>query len=299
MSTQKKRGLGRGLGELGLSELLSDMNTAAPVIAAAAATTTKSSDQLRELPIDKLRSGRYQPRKTMDPVELEELSQSIRRQGVIQPIIVRRMNDGYEIVAGERRWRAAQMADLDHIPAIVRDISDETAIAIALIENIQRRNLNVIEEAVALHRLLTEFNLTHQEVADAVGKSRTAVTNVMRLLKLNVDVRALVEKGQLEMGHARALLALEGLQQSDVANHVVSQALSVRQTEQMIRHLQESHQRPKGSKTLDPDVLALQKRLSEKLGAVVSIRHSAKGKGRLIIHYHSVDELDGILEHIE
>jgi len=301
--TERKRGLGRGLGELGLTELLSDMGVARtekpPAFHTQETKAPEKSDTLRELPLDKLRSGRYQPRKNMDQALLEELAQSIRTQGVIQPIIVRRMNDGYEIVAGERRWRAAQLAGLDHIPAVIRDISDETAIALALIENIQRHDLNAIEEATALHRLLTEFNLTHQEVAEAVGKSRTVVTNLLRLLKLNLEVRALVEKGDLEMGHARALLALEGAQQSETANRVVTQALSVRQTEQLIRHLQEKRERPQGLKTLDPDIASLQKELSEKLGAVVWIRHNAKGKGKLIINYHSVDELDGILERIQ
>ncbi len=303
--TQKKRGLGRGLGELGLTELLSDMNTAAQAVpssvvtATEAAMTTEKSDKLRELPVEQCRPGRYQPRKDMNREALEELAASIKKQGIIQPIIVRRMNNGYEIIAGERRWRAAQLARLEKVPAIVRDISDETAIAMALIENIQRRDLNAIEEAAALHRLLTEFNLTHQEVADAVGKSRTVVTNLLRLLKLNIDVRTLVEKGQLEMGHARALLALEGSQQSDVANHIVAQAMSVRQTEQLIRHLQEKRQRPTSTKAVDPNIASLQKALSEKIGATVSIRHTAKGKGKLIIHYHNVDELDGILERIK
>jgi len=309
--TEKKRGLGRGLGELGLTELLSDMGVgvavAPEVVAPASAdaavapvpTVIEKSGALRELPLDKLRPGRYQPRKDMNQEALEELAQSIRAQGVIQPIIVRRMNDGYEIIAGERRWRAAQLAGIEKIPAVIRDISDETAVAVALIENIQRRDLNAIEEAVALHRLLTEFKLTHQEVAEAVGKSRTVVTNLLRLLKLNPEVRALVEKGSLEMGHARALLALEGTQQNEVAHRVVAQALSVRQTEQLIRHLQNKTPQPQGSKTMDPDIAALQKTLSDKLGAEVSFQHSAKGKGKLIIHYHSVDELDGILERIQ
>ena len=303
--TQKKRGLGRGLGELGLTELLSDMNTAAQALPTAVATgieeptAAEQSDKLRELPVEQCRPGRYQPRKDMNREALEALAQSVKKQGIIQPIIVRRMNNGYEIIAGERRWRAAQLARLEKIPAVVRDISDETAIAMALIENIQRRDLNAIEEAAALYRLSTEFNLTHQEVADAVGKSRTVVTNLLRLLKLNIDVRSLVEKGQLEMGHARALLALDGLQQSDVANHVVAQAMSVRQTEQLIRHLQEKRQRPKSTKTIDSNIASLQKELSEKIGAAVAIRHTAKGKGKLIIHYHNVDELDGILERIK
>jgi len=197
--TEKKRGLGRGLGELGLTELLSDMGVIRSETQTTAKTqeakTSEKPDTLRELPLETLRPGRYQPRKHMNQELLEELAQSIRTQGVIQPIIVRRMNDGYEIVAGERRWRAAQLAGLDQIPAVIRDIPDETAIALSLIENIQRHDLNAIEEAAALHRLLTEFNLTHQEVAEAVGKSRTVVTNLLRLLKLHAEVRRIWKWG--------------------------------------------------------------------------------------------------------
>lgn len=303
--SQKKRGLGKGLGDLGLNALLGDINAAtiapAPAVPVEEATTAVAANttSLRQLPTDKLRPGRYQPRKDMNKEALNELAQSIRTQGVIQPIIVRRMNNGYEIIAGERRWRAAQLAGLDHIPAIIHDVPDETVVAMALIENIQRRDLNAIEEATALQRLTSEFHLTHQEVAEAVGKTRTVVTNLLRLLKLNPEVRTFVETGRLEMGHARALLALEDLQQSNIANQVLSRGLSVRQTEQLIRHLQAKRNNPVVTSTSDPNIVALQKTLSDKLGAAVSIQHGAKGKGKLIIQYHSVDELEGILERIQ
>lgn len=300
--SQKKRGLGRGLGDLGLSELLSDMQTASVTTTAPAPVFSEKDDKmpaanLREIPIDKINPGRYQPRRTFDQEALAELAASIRAQGIIQPIVLRRMNDGYEIIAGERRWRAAQLAGLEMVPAIIRDIPDEAAVAMALIENIQRQDLNAIEEATALQRLIMEFHLTHQEVADAVGKSRALVTNLLRLLKLNPDVRALVEKGHLEMGHARALLTLESGAQSDAANHIVARGLSVRQTEELVRQLQ-GDKKPKSKIKLDPNVSALQNELSEKLGAHVMIRHSAKGKGKLIVQYHSLDELEGILEKI-
>ena len=301
--SQKKRGLGRGLSDLGLSELLSDMRSANVSTTVPSVTTQESpndqSPKLREIPVDKIRSGRYQPRKTFDQEALAELAASIRSQGIIQPIVLRRMNDGYEIIAGERRWRAAQLASLEQIPAIVRDIPDEAAVAMALIENIQRRDLNAIEEATALQRLIMEFHLTHQEVAVAVGKSRTVVTNLLRLLKLNPDVRDLVEKGHLEMGHARALLTLDSLQQSTVANHVVARRLSVRQTEEWVRRLQENKQpKAKTKAKTDSNITTLQNELSEKLGASVIVRHGTKGKGKLLIHYHSLEELEGILEKI-
>jgi len=303
--SQKKRSLGRGLGDLGLSELLSDMKAVTANAEIPKSTSSlsdplqnhsKTSD-LKEIPIDKIRPGRYQPRKNLDQESLEDLAQSIRSQGLIQPIVLRRMNDGYEIIAGERRWRAVQMAGLQQIPAIIRDIPDEAAMAMGLIENIQRRDLNAIEEAVALQRLIMEFRLTHQEVAEAVGKSRTVVSNLLRLLKLNSDVRALVEKGPLEMGHARALLAIEGATQSDTAKQVVARGLSVRQTEDLVRRMQQSP-RTLSTKKADPNITALQNELSEKLGAKVSIRHDVKGKGKLIVQYHSLDELEGILEKV-
>ncbi len=287
---QKKRGLGRGLSDLGLNELLSDLN--------AAETQPESAAQFKKLPIDRIHPGRYQPRRQVNKEKLEELASSIRVQGIIQPIVVRRYENGYEIIAGERRWRAAQLAGMTEIPAIVRDLTDEAAIAMSLIENIQREDLNAIEEAVALQRLIDEFQMTHHEVADAVGKSRASVTNILRLLKLNSDVQSLVEQGFLDMGHARALLALEGIQQSEVANSVVSRALSVRETERLIRQIQAKANQSERPITRDPDISRLEKDLSDKLAASVSIRHQSKGKGKLIIQYNSLDELSGILDRI-
>lgn len=291
--TEKKRGLGRGLSDLGLNELLGDLsNAASPDI-------PKQQAELKKLPIEAIHPGRYQPRQHIMQEGLEELASSIKSQGIIQPIVVRNASDGYEIIAGERRWRAAQLAELTEVPVIIRDIPDEAAIAMSLIENIQRQDLNVIEEAIALQRLIDEFHMTHQGVADAIGKSRASVTNTLRLLKLNPDVRSLVEQGHLDMGHARALLALEGLQQSEIANNIVERALSVRDTEKLIRQLQENNQyKHADSTTIDPDVARLQNSLSDKLGAVVIIRHNTKGKGKLVVHYNSVDELEGILNKI-
>ena len=289
--TPKKHGLGRGLSDLGLNELLSDLNTTP--------TGVMKSAELKKLPVTVIQPGRYQPRKQMMAEGLEELASSIRAQGIIQPIVVRRRGEGYEIIAGERRWRAAQMAELTEVPVIIRDIPDEAAIAMSLIENIQRQDLNVIEEAVALQRLLDEFSMTHQEVANAIGKSRASVTNTLRLLKLNGDVREWVEQGHLDMGHARALLALEGLQQSEVAKDVVARVLSVRDTEKLIRQLQEPNQyRSIEEATIDPNVVRLQNDLSDKLGASVFIRHATTGKGKLVIQYNTLDELEGILDKI-
>ncbi len=300
----KKRGLG-----IGLSELLGDVKPsapAAPVVTPleksppAASTTTHPDGQLTYLAVEKLMPGRYQPRKTMAEEPLTELANSIRAQGIIQPIVVRKtIGNQYEIIAGERRWRAAQLAGLTEVPVIARDIADEAAIAMSLIENIQREELNPIEESQALQRLLTEFELTHQEVADAVGRSRTSVTNLLRLQKLNPSVRALVEQGKLEMGHARALLALEGVQQSEAAESVVKRQLSVRETENLVRHLLAGLTNKKPTPKLDPDVARLQSNISEKLGAAVAIQHSTNGKGKVVIRYNSLDELEGILDHIE
>jgi len=257
-------------------------------------------DELRQVPIDLLQRGKYQPRTHMDKSALEELAASIRAQGVVQPIVVRSLPAGnYEIVAGERRWRAAQLAGLETVPAVVRRIPDEAAIAIALIENIQRENLNPIEEAKALQRLIDEFGMTHQKVAEAVGRSRAAVTNLLRLLTLNEDVRDLLDKGRLDMGHARALLALEGRTQSQAAQQVVKRELSVRETEHLVRRLLErpgAGKRPRA--TMDPDVRALQQRLSDKLGTKVRIQYNRRGKGRLTIDFGSLDELDGVIKHI-
>ncbi|MHB8622433.1 MAG: ParB/RepB/Spo0J family partition protein [Sulfuricaulis sp.] len=283
MTTKKPQRLGRGL-----DALLSAYET--PV----------EKDELRQIPIDQLQRGRYQPRTHMNPEALEELAASIRAQGVVQPIVVRQLAAGnYEIVAGERRWRAAQLASLETVPAVVRKIPDEAAIAIALIENIQRENLNPVEEANAFTRLIDEFHMTHQQVAESVGRSRAAVTNLLRLLTLNSEVRELLENGKLDMGHARALLALEGKQQNDAARQVVQRALSVRETENLVRRLlAKPHGYPSAGGRMDPDTRALAQQLSEKLGAKVRFRHQAKGKGRLVIEYNTLDELDGILAHI-
>jgi ParB family chromosome partitioning protein len=255
-------------------------------------------EELRQIPVDLLQRGRYQPRSHMDKVALEELAASIKAQGVVQPIVVRPLATGnYEIVAGERRWRAAQLAGLDAIPAVVRKIPDEAAIAIALIENIQRENLNPIEEANALQRLIDEFGMTHQQVAEAVGRSRAAVTNLLRLLTLNPEVREMLEKGKMDMGHARALLALQGAAQSHAARQVVERGLSVRETESLVRRMLVKPAK-KGARAVDPDVRALITRLSERLGTRVRIRHGRRGKGSLVIEYGSLDELEGILARI-
>ena len=238
----------------------------------------------------------------MDPVALEELSESIKQQGVMQPIVVRPINDSeYEIIAGERRWRATQLAELPKIPAIIRDVSDNAAIAMALIENIQREDLNAMEEALALQRLQEEFELTQHEIAEAVGKSRSTVANLLRLLNLNSDVRLMLEHGDLEMGHGRALVSLEGDLQQEAAEQVVSKSLSVRQTEALVKKLQTQSDKPKPEPIArDADVIRLEEDLSERIGSVVSIKQKPNsGKGSLVIQYNSLDELDGILAHIK
>ncbi|RMF18210.1 MAG: ParB/RepB/Spo0J family partition protein [Gammaproteobacteria bacterium] len=282
----------RGLGDRGLSALLTGAK------ARTAQTPVDEEGELRQLPVDLIQRGVYQPRRDMDPETLEELAQSIRAQGVMQPIVVRPIAEGrYEIIAGERRWRATQLAGLDSIPALVKDVPDEAAIAMALIENIQRENLNPIEEAMALKRLQDEFELSQKQVAEAVGKSRTTITNLMRLMNLEADTRTLLERGDLEMGHARALLGLAGREQVEAARQVVARGLSVRQTEALVRKLQQATPDKAPSKP-DPDVLRLQNRLADTLGAKVRIDHGPKGKGKLVIEYSSLDELDGILAHI-
>lgn len=287
----KKRHLGRGLDAL-LGAAAQQPTTGAPPDAA--------DKTLRELAVDLIQRGKYQPRKDMDQESLQELADSIRAQGVMQPIVVRPVSDRrFEIIAGERRWRATQLAGLDTIPAVIRDVPDEAAIAMSLIENIQREDLNPIEEAVALQRLQQEFELTQQEVAAAVGKSRSTVTNLLRLMTLQEDVRRLVEHGDLEMGHARALLALEGGDQSHAAAQVVGKGMSVRQTEALVRNILSAKDKPAESKAIDPNIRHLQDDLSQRLGAKVQIQHSAKGKGRLVLSYNSLDELDGILAHIK
>lgn len=291
----KKRGLGRGLDAL----LGASAAAESPTEASGTAQALQIS-QPRELPVDLVQRGKYQPRRDMDPESLQELADSIKVQGVMQPIIVRPISDKkYEIIAGERRWRATQLAGLDSIPVIVRNVSDETAIAMALIENIQREDLNPIEEAASLQRLQQEFELTQQEVATAVGKSRSTVANLLRLMTLEGDVRRLLEHGDLEMGHARALLALSGTDQSHGARAVVARGMSVRQTESMVRSILDNQANPAIEKTLDPNIRYLQNELSQKIGAKVQINHTAKGKGKVVLSYNSLDELDGILGHIK
>lgn len=259
---------------------------------------------LKTLPVDLIQRGKYQPRVDMHADTLQELADSIRAQGVVQPIVVRSIGSKgdqrrYEIIAGERRWRAAQIAGLHEIPAVIKDVPDRAAIAMALVENIQRENLNPLEEAGALARLLDEFDMTHQQAAEAVGRSRAAVSNLLRLLDLNAPARKLVGEGKLEMGHARALLALKGAAQDEAARDVAARGLSVRETEKLVRRLAQPKTAAKPARKLDPDVRRLQEDLSGRLGARVSLQPGPKGRGKLVISYTSLDELDGILEHIK
>jgi ParB family chromosome partitioning protein len=272
---KKFKGLGRGL-----DALMGD-NSAA--------------ESLQTLPIDALQPGKYQPRTHMDEAALDELAASIRAQGLMQPVLVRPLgNDRYEIIAGERRWRASQRAGLAEIQALVREIPDEAALAMALIENIQRENLNPLEEAIGIQRLIDEFDMTHEAAADAVGKSRTTVTNLLRLLNLTEPVRDMLMEGQLDMGHARALLPLETLQQLEAAKTVALKDLSVRETEALVKKLQLGAPE-KVAQMIDPDVRRLQEEVSERLGAQVFIRPGRKGKGKLTIEYSSLDQLDSLL----
>jgi len=297
----RKRGLGRGLDALlGASNAKQTAGGVAEQVQGSGQSTGNEDHALKELPVDLIQRGKYQPRKDIDPESLQELADSITAQGVMQPIVVRPISDRkYEIIAGERRWRATQLAGLDIIPAVIRDVSDEAAIAMALIENIQREDLNPIEEAMSLQRLQQEFELTQQEVASAIGKSRSTVANLLRLMTLQGDVRRLVEHGDLEMGHARALLGLEGNDQSQAARSVVGKGLSVRQTEALVRNLLAKKDRPAPEKGIDPNIRQLQDDLSQRLGTRVQIQHSARGKGKLVLAYNSLDELDGILSHIK
>ncbi|MDF1589620.1 MAG: ParB/RepB/Spo0J family partition protein [Gammaproteobacteria bacterium] len=275
----KKRGLGRGL-----DALLSDVNHD---------DDTSLDDSLQYFPLDIIQPGKYQPRVDMSQESLDELADSIRAQGLVQPIVVRPVGDGrYEIIAGERRWRACKIAQLELIPALVRDVSDRSAIAMALIENIQRENLNPMEEANALFRLREEFSMTHQEAAEAVGRSRAAVSNLLRLRNLKDDVKRLVENCDLEMGHARALLALEGELQSDTAKNIVEKGLSVRETEQLIRRLQKPIKGVPSKPTATIEELEkIEKQISDKLGDKVTVKHGRNGKGKLVIDYNDLDGL--------
>ena len=310
--SQKKPVMGRGL-----EALLGQMSNrpapapAAPgAIAASPPPAKLAGDELANLPLDLLQRGKYQPRVDMRQESLEELAASIKAQGVIQPIVVRAVDGAaagesqrYEIIAGERRWRAAQIAGLATVPAVIRKVPDEAAIAMALIENIQRENLNPLEEARALERLISEFGITHQQAADAVGRSRAAVSNLLRLLELAPEITTHLEKRELEMGHARALLGLtQRRHQIEVGALVAKKGLSVRETEALVRSMlaKAAGGTPtaKDSKTLDPNVRRLQDELSEKLGAKVLIEHTGTGKGKVVVSYHSLDELDGIIAHI-
>ena len=297
----KKRGLGRGLDALLGAAAVQQGSDASHQQSDRDGFRQDSQDNsLRDLPVDLIQRGKYQPRRDIDPESLQELADSIKAQGVMQPIVVRPISDRkFEIIAGERRWRATQIAGLDMIPAVVRDVPDDAAIAMALIENIQREDLNPIEEAAALQRLQQEFELTQQEVAHAIGKSRSTVANLLRLMTLQEDVRRLVEHGDLEMGHARALLGLEGAQQSHAARTVVGRGLSVRQTEALVRHLLSASDEPAPAVHIDPNIRHLQDDLSQRLGSRVEIKHGAGGKGKLVLAYNSLDELDGILSHIK
>jgi len=263
--------------------------------------TNLADGQLRQLPVELLQRGKYQPRRDINAEALEELANSIRSQGIMQPLVVRQLADEqYEIIAGERRWRAAQQAGLDTVPVIIREVSDEAAIAMALIENIQREDLNAMEESLALQRLQQEFQLTQQQVADAVGKSRSAVTNLMRLTSLEIEVQRLLERGDLELGHAKCLLALDGPMQVNAARTVAGTSMTVRQTESLVKKLQSGDTaQPATEAENSPDIKRLEDDLSEKVGVPVTIQHSAKGTGKLIFKYNSVDELDGILAHLK
>ncbi|MHB8584146.1 MAG: ParB/RepB/Spo0J family partition protein [Gammaproteobacteria bacterium] len=285
----KRKGLGRGLDAL--------LGGALPATAG-----EEGVEELRSIPVDLIQPGKYQPRMHMHPESLQDLADSIKAQGLVQPIVVRPCGERrYEIIAGERRWRAAQMAGLHEIPAVMRDVPDRAAIAMALIENIQRENLNPLEEAQALQRLISEFDMTHQQAAEAVGRSRAAVTNLLRLLELTDEVKDRVERGDLEMGHARALLALKGSAQTDAARRVVNRHLSVRDTENLVRRLLKENgvgAAAKGPRRVDPNIRQLENQLTRKLGAKVTLESGSGGKGRLVIQYTSLDELDGILARI-
>ena len=287
----KRKGLGRGL-----DALLGTENEQERVV------ETAGNEHLKELPVEFLSRGKYQPRRDMHPEALEDLANSIRAQGVMQPIVVRPLGiDSYEIIAGERRWRAAQLVGLETIPALIKDVTDESAMAMALIENIQREDLNAMEEAQALIRLQQEFGLTQQQISQAVGKSRSTVANFMRLTALTSEVQKLLEHGDLEMGHAKVLLGLEGEPQIEAARIAVAKGMTVRQTEVLVRRMLQQQSHPENIKKtrIDPDIKQLQDKLADQLGVPVQIEHSAKGKGRLVLKYNSVDELEGILDHIK
>ena len=286
----KKRGLGRGLDSLLGSNTPEEVVSSEPAV----------GESVQQMPVDRLQRGQYQPRREISEESLKELADSIREQGIIQPLVVRSVGKNYEIIAGERRWRAAQLVGMSTVPAIVREINDQTAVALALIENIQREDLNPLDEALAIARLIKEFDLTHQEAAKAIGRSRTSVSNLLRLIELDEEVKGLLESRQIEMGHARALLALPAIQQARAAHEVVAKQLSVRATEQLVRQLLNGKETARAAPApMDPDISRLQDDLADKLSAKVLLQHGQKGKGKLVIHYNSVDELEGILDHIK
>ena len=296
----KKRGLNKGLDALladtlGVAESPVDLNGG--IIQGDA---LDNGNNLLEIEVTCLNPGRFQPRKDIQEKELSALADSIRSQGLLQPIVVRKItSDQFEIIAGERRWRAAQLAGMSKVPVILKDVSDKAAAAIGIVENIQREDLNPLEEAVALEKLSVDFSLTHSEVAEAVGKSRTSVTNLLRLMNLEADVKMLLGRSEIDVGHAKVLLALQGKKQSKLAKIVVDKKLSVRETEQLVAKEQSfADGGRKSAKPIDPDIKRLQNKLSEKLGSIVKIVHSNRGKGKVIIQYNNLDELDGILEHI-
>lgn len=296
----KRRGLGRGLDAL-LGDPVNELSTGEEGVAGE--NKQAPQNDLRDLPVDVIRPGKYQPRSDIREDSLQELADSIKAQGVVQPIVVRPIgNDEYEIIAGERRWRASQLAGMHEVPAVIREVPDEAAIAMALIENIQREDLNPLEEALALNRLIKEFELTHQEAADAVGRSRAAVSNLLRLLDLAPAAKKLLEERKLDMGHARALLSLPDDRQGEAAKQVSLMGLSVRETEQLVKKLL-AHSSPKTDELASvdehPDVKRLRAELSDHLGAVVDIKQQASGKGKLVVSYTNLDELQGILERIQ
>ena len=283
----KLKGLGRGLDAL----LGGDEPAAKPAVA--------TSDTPRELPVDQLQPGKYQPRTRMNQDALKELAESIKTQGVIQPILVRPVGDNkYEIIAGERRWRASRMAGLQSVPVVIRDIPDNQALAVALIENIQREDLNPLEQAVGIQRLTSEFGMTHQSAAESLGRSRTAVTNLLRLLELAPPVRDMLADGRLDMGHARALLALPALRQVELANEIAAKGMTVRDVEKRVGEWV-SRPKPRVPRTVDRDVARLQEELSQKLGTQVQIKQKSKGRGALIVEYGNLDQLDGLIEKLQ
>lgn len=315
----KKRGLNKGLNAL-LAETLGgqesgvkkapaektrEVVTSVPIASKVVqpvvteAVEAKSSKGFGYLSVSKMSPGRFQPRRNIKESELEELADSIKSKGLLQPIVVRKLNGGnYEIVAGERRWRASQLAGLDRVPVVVKELSDEDACAVALVENIQRRDLNVIDEALGIERLIKQFDLTHSEVANALGKSRVSITNLLRMLNLRADVQKMLADGEIDSGHAKVLLAVSDVRQSQLARQIVAKGLSVRETEHLV-NAESGGEAERELRVIDPDIKRLQTKLSEKLGAKVLVQHNVKGKGKLVIHYNNLEILEGILSYLE